>query len=281
MNLRLIVHTDDESRIFSPRVAPAEFVRMDTGIPVPDDGVYYMAQHEMPLFGETRHDGNKTKDAIPAVVNNDWGIRTIARPTGDYYPISDKWQWWFYKFWDWASGYRLPVGEEIGTYTNPMNPDVIYTRYTPGSKKALYAGMIMDAKSHTDSGSPETGRRDVVTGRNLQARDPWAWLCRPDTGALLRQESMNGTQIKVKCIDLDGEPPDIKSLQPWQYYFGTQVHYDGSVTRYPDVKNAFDVHGFPPAGTAMPLVAPGGYFYINRSACVELKAGDVWKPYYP
>ncbi len=271
------------SASFGGQVVPyiSEFKRLDIGIPVPDDGVYWMIQHEMPLFGETRLAGNETKDAIPAVANRDWGIETLAKANGDYYPISDIWQRWFYEFWDWASGNRLPAGVQIGEHRNPMNHDIVYQDYTAGSLKSLYAGLIMDAKSHTDSYSPESGARDVVTGRNPTSPRPWEWLCRPCTGALLKQDALLGTRLRIKCIDLYKAPPPVESLQPWQYYYGTQVHMDGSVTRYPDVKNAFAVHGWPPVGTAMPLVAPGGYFYINRSACVPLKAGDTWKPYYP
>lgn len=258
-----------------------EFVRKDIGIPVPSDGMYVMVQHEIILFGKTRHGYNETKEAIPAVANTQWGTQTLAKSNGDYVPIVDNWQHWFYNFWDWASGYRLPVGELIGSHKNPYNPDVIYQDYTPGSKLSLYAGMIMDAKSHTDSYSPEAGARDVVARRNLNAPRPWEWLCRPCTGALLKVEQVIGTKLKIKCIDLNQAPPEIDTLQPWQYFYGTQVHYDGSVTRYPDVKNAFAVHGYPPAGTPMPLVAPGGYFFINKSACKPLNAGDIWKPYYP
>ena len=260
------------------------FKRLDVGFPVPNDGYQYvMIQHEMPLLGETRHVGNKPneKDPRPAVVNTKWGIRTLASANGDYYPITDEWQRWFYNFWDWASGYRLPVGVKTGTYVNPRNPNVIYTSYTAGSKLALYAGMIMDAKSHTDSVSPETGGRDVVTGRNLHSSRVWEWLCRPTTGAMLRVIQRNGSELKVEAIDLWKPPPDVNTLPIHLFYFGTQVAIDGKVTRYPDVKNAFEVHGLPPAGTAMPLVAPGGYFWIDRSACVELQAGQMWKPYYP
>lgn len=257
-----------------------DFTRLDTGIPVPS-GDFVMAQHEMPLFGKTRHADNQPnqRDPRPAVVNKDWGIETLAKNHGDYYPISNEWQKWFLKFWDWASGYRLPLGEKIGTHVNPRNPQIIYTDYTPGSLLALYSGMIMDAKSHTDSASPETGARDVVTGRNMTASKTWEWLCRPCTGALLKVENRQGTKLRIKCIDLYKLPPDVNTLEPWQFYFGTQVHYDGKVTRYPDVANAFRLHGYSEAGTAMPLVAPGGYFYIDKKACVEI--GSTWKPYYP
>ena len=259
-----------------------EFVRLDAGIPVPNDGYQYvMAEHEIVLFGTTRHSENQTnqREPRPAVVNAKWGIETLAKRTGDYTPIADHWQKWFYAFWHWASGNRLPNGKQIGTHKNPRNPEIIYTDYTPGSLLALYAGMIMDAKSHTDSASPETGARDVVTGRNLTAPKVWEWLCRPCTGALLRVLEVSGTRLKIQAIDLWKAPPDVSTLKPHQFYFGTQVHIDGKVSRYPDVKNAFEVHGYEPAGTAMPLVAPGGYFWIDKKACRPLKAGQMWNPY--
>lgn len=271
-------------RITHDKMSPPsqDFIRRDLGMVVPSDALYYMVEHEIIKDGKTRHSYNDTTDTIPAVANaGQWGTRTLAQANGDYYPIQDRWQRWFYDFWDWASGYKLPVGKFESNYRNPKNPEVTYQRYTNGSKLELYNRMIMDAKSHTDSYSPEVGARDVVTGRNAGAEKPWEWLCRPTTGALLRILSVNGTILKVKCIDLNGEPPDIKTLEPWQYYFGTQVAVDGSVTRYPDVKEMFKVHGLPPAGTALPLVAPGGYFYIDRDACRKLVAGEIWKPYYP
>lgn len=261
-----------------------DFARLDTGIPVPNDGYQYvMAEHEIVLFGETRHTENQPnqKAPRPAVVNAKWGIETLAKKTGDYTPIADHWQRWFKDFWNWASGNRLPLGEKVGTHVNPNNPDITYTDYTPGSLLALYAGMIMDAKSHTDSASPETGARDVVTGRNLNAPKVWEWLCRPCTGALLRVLAVSGTKLKIEAIDLWKPTPDVSALKPHQFYFGTQVHIDGRVSRYPDVKNAFEVHGYEPAGTAMPLVAPGGYFWIDKKACRSLQAGQMWNPYYP
>jgi len=250
------------------------FIRKDTGIPVPNDGnIYYRILHEVELFG-----GVETRETVPAIANARWGIETEAKANGDYYPITDKSQWWFYNFWDWASGYRLPQGQKTGEYINPMNPNIVYTSYTSGSLLGLYAGMIKDAKSHTDSASPETGARDVVTGRNLPNK-PWEWLCRPCTGAILQVSAIVGSKLKIKCIDLLKPLPAPNTLAIHEYYFGTQVHPSGQVSRYPDVKEAFAVHGFDPAGTAMPLVAPGGYFWIDKRACVRLLPGEIWKPY--
>ena len=177
-----------------------------------------MAQHEIILFGKTRHADNKPTDRgpRPAVVNANWGIETLAKSTGDYFPIQDHWQRWFYEFWDWASGYRLPKGEFEGTYVNSRNPSIIYSKYTAGSKLAVYAGMIMDAKSHTDSDSPETGAGDVVTGRNMTSPKPWVWLCRPTTGALLRVIGRIGSRLKIQAIDLYAPPPDVNQLEIWQ-----------------------------------------------------------------
>ena len=276
----LSVFSDGKISISDPPTPTTEFIRRDIGYPVPDDGYQYvMAQHEIALWNTTRHSYNNTYDPIPAVVNRDWGIETLAVANGDYFPIQNPWQWWFYNFWDWASGHRLPVGKFEGTYVNPRNPNIVYSKYTPGSNLALYAGMIMDAKSHSDSKSPETGGRDVVTGRNPTSPKPWDWLCRPTTGALLRVIGRNGSRLKIQAIDLYGTPPDIDNLEIWQYYYGTQVDRFGNVSRYPDVKEAFAVHGYEPSGTAMPLVAPGGYFWIDKLSCMEIKPGEIWKPY--
>ena len=256
------------------------FTRLDIGIEIPQ-GDYVMAQHEWFVYGgKTRHAFNQPnqREPRPAVVNKDWGLLTLAQANGDYYPISNEWQYWFKDFWNHHSGYLLPMGEKIGEYKNPMNPQTVYTSYTPGSLLALYSGMIMDAKSHGDSAPPEKGSRDVVTGRNLTASKPWQWLCRPCTGALLKVIGRSGTRLKIEAIDLLKPPPSV-DLPPYLFYFGTQVHIDGKVSRYPDVANAFRLQGLPPAGTAMPLVAPGGYFWINKSAVVQLQPGQIWQPY--
>ena len=269
-------------QVYSATPPVDNLIRRDIGFQVPIDGAtYVMVQHEIIFLGTTRHNENKPNDndPRPAVANAAWGVETLAKANGDYFPIQDAWQRWFFQFWDWASGYKLPVGEMVGTHVNPKNPNIVYTDYTPGSKLNLYARMIMDAKSHTDSASPETGARDVVTGRNLSAKAPWAWLCRPTTGAILRVTKL-GSRYRAQAIDLNLPPPDVNNLQIWQYFFGTQVDRFGNVTRYPDVKEELKVHGYGEYGTAMPLVAPGGYFYIDKKACVELAPGQVWTPYY-
>ena len=132
--MRLVAHYEDRDVEYVTQ--EQQFRRMDIGVPVPNDGYQYvMAQHEIILFGVTRHSENKPTDRgpRPAVVNTKWGIETLAKSTGDYFPIQDVWQRWFYKFFDWASWYRLPEGKFEGTYVNPKNPNIVYSTYCAGS----------------------------------------------------------------------------------------------------------------------------------------------------
>ena len=260
-----------------------EFRRPDENLTVPDDGGRYVQiLDDTTVLGAPRQYSDGVLIApypFPAVVNTKWGLITRYNDAVyDYVPLEDRWQRWLYGFWDWASGYRLGRGEKIGTHVNPKNPGIVYTDYTPGSLLSLYAGMIMDAKSHTDSASPETGARDVVTGRNLENPKPYECLCRPTVGALLRVTDY-GSRWRCAAIDLLAPCPEPDTLPPYLYFWATQVHIDGRVTRYPDVKNAYEIIGLPPAGTPMPLFSRGGNLLINKTACRELRPGQMWSPY--
>lgn len=253
--------------------------RLDIGIPVPDDGYqYFMIRHELDLLGKTRFENDpRNQENRPAIVNKDWGINT------GYYEVQPEWQFWFRDFWDYHSGKILPMGVKIGEYTLPKNSkDIIYWRYTAGSKLEVYARMTGDATGWTDGSdnAPETGGKCVVQKRNLDTgKRYWKWLCRPTTGALVRGRR-NGSKLIVDAIDITKSPPDIESLPLHLFYFSTQVSPDGSVTRFPVLKNAMEVHGFPPIGTPNPLVAVGGKFELNYSAVIPMQAGQMWKPYY-
>lgn len=279
-----IEYDDGESQTFMGRRPLSSWKRKDENMRVPDDGqTYVQILDDTAVLGAPRqytNEGGLTASyPFPAVVNTNWGL--ITRHNGqvyDYVPVEDRWQRWMYEFWDWASGYMLPTGEKVGTHVNPRNPSIIYTDYTPGSLMSVYAGMIMDAKSHTDSASPETGARDVVTGRNISSAKPYEWLCRPTTGAMLRVRD-NGSQWIAEAIDLLAPCPIVDTLPPHLYFWATQVAINGSTSRYPDVKNALEVHGLPPAGTPMPLFSLGGSFIIRKSACVSLIPGQIWSPY--
>lgn len=272
-----------DTETFGLRRPFSSWVRKDDNLRVPDDGNQYVQiLDDTAVLGAPRQyteDGLSASYPFPAVVNTKWGLITKHNDqVYDYVPVEDRWQRWMYEFWDWSSGYMLPTGEKVGIHVNPKNPSIIYTDYTPGSLIALYAGMIMDAKSHTDSASPETGARDVVTGRNLSNPKPYEWLCRPTTGALLKVRD-NGSQWIADAIDLLAPCPNVDILPPHLYFWATQIHIDGNTSRYPDVKNALEIHGLPPAGTPMPLFSLGGSFLIRKSACKPLVNGQEWSPY--
>lgn len=263
------------------------FRRKDINLRVPnDDSQYVMILHDSDVLGHPRQfeSGQTARYPFPAVVNVKWGLVTsYAGKVYDYVPMHDLWQWWMLEFWNWASGYLLPMGEILGTYTKPNNPRALYTRATPGSLLELYIGMIADAKSHTDSSPPELGARDVVTGRNLTAKKNWEWLCRPCTGQLGRVIADRGTKLELETIDLLKPCPTMDELEakPWLYGWATQIAIDGTVSRYPDIKNAFAMHGLPPAGTPIPFVSRGGSVLINKKACRVLTPGASWSPYVP
>lgn len=283
------VNVDLSIKTGTPKPKPTEFnfKRLDLGMPVPDDGKqYFMIKHELPLLGYTRFQENKPNDRAsrPAIVNANWGIKTQASFNGDYVETTPEWQEWLKQFWNHHSGNILPEGVKTGTYTLPKNSkDVIYWSYTSGSLMELYSLIIRDSGGWTDGNgnAPETGGKCVVQKRNMDARRYWKLLNRCTTGTIV-SGFRNGSKLIAEAIDsLISPPSDIAGLPMHLYYFATQVNYkDGSVTRFPYVKNSFAVHGFPPAGTAMPLLAPGGYFELNYSAVELLSPGQIWKPYW-
>jgi len=277
MNLRDLasvqLHYADGVKTFAHRRPFSSWVRKDVDLRVPYDGRYVQIRHDLiTVIG----------DPIPAVVNKGFGLLTEDSngTVYDYVPLEDRWQWWMYDFVDWGSGRMLPEGEFMEFYTLTKNSeDVIYSRYTPGSLKSLYAEKIKDAKSHSDSFSPEVGARDVVTGRNLSSR-PYEWLCRPTLGALLKVIGEYGVYWIIEAIDLYKPCPDPDFMPPHLMFWATQIDGFGRVTRYPDVKNEFEVWGIPPAGTPMPLLSLGGKFKIKKTSCTAiLPGGSAWSPY--
>lgn len=273
-----ITYSGGRVEIFRRRRYTSSWIRKDENLVVPDDGGKYV-QIRPKLTFDAHDPPIPSGYPIPAVVHKGVGLDTKYNGTEyNYVPLEDRWQWFLYGFLDWASGYILPRGQKIGTHVNPKNPAIVYDDYTPGSLLSLYSQIIMDAKSHTDSASPETGARDVVTGRNMSNRKPYEWLCRPTCGALLRVTGF-GSYWKAEAIDLLKPCPDVDFLAQHLYFWATQVSHLGSVTRYPDVKREFEFHGIPPAGTPLPLFSLGGNFLIRKSSCIELSPGQPWSPY--
>lgn len=273
-----IDYDDGNSEIFGLRRPFSSWVRKDENLRVPDDGKQYVqVLDDTAVLGAPRQykeEGGLIDDyPFPAVVNAKWGITPLVPAF-----IQERWQRWLYEFHDWQTGYMLPRGEHIGTHVNKKNPAIVYDDYTPGSLLDLYSQMIMDAKFLTESGSPETGAKDYVTGRNLSNPKEYQLMLTMTCGALLQVTSY-GSYWKAKAINLSESCPLVDTLPPYLYYWCTQVHIDGRLTRFPDVKNALEVYGLSPAGTAMPLFSLDGSFLIKKSACKPLTNGQVWSPY--
>lgn len=273
------IYTIDGEQIpvdYTPLDKKNAFVRLDEGIPVPDDGHrYFRVKHAVEIGLEPR---NK-KNPMPAVANKSWG--TTVSDNRDYLFVTEPMQWFFYRFIEAMTNGLLREGEFIGYYTIKNNPNLKFHDYTPGTRKWIYSRMYQDAVWATDAGSFTTGARDYVLGLNLFSREDWQYLSgRPTTGALLRLRQERGSILRFDCIDSKKPMPDPYKLEPWQYYWCTQEHPDGRVTRFPQYANAFRDAGLDIiSGTPSPLVAPDGWLEMRKSAVVELQAGEIWKPY--
>lgn len=258
---------------------PKVFTRLDVGLPVPDDGYrYFRVKHAKEMGFAPRN----ARAPMPAVAHKSgWG--TTVSDGRDYLFVTEPWQWFFRDFIDAMTNGMLEEGAFIGYYTIKNNPDLKFHDYTPGTLKWIYSRMYQDAVWATDAGSFTTGAKDYVLGLNMSNREVWQYLSgRPCTGALLRLKQDRGAVLRFECLDSLQAPPDPASLQPWQYYWCTQEHPDYRVTRFPQYANAFEAAGFDiVSGTPSPLLAPGGWLEMKKTAVVELKPGEIWKPYYP
>jgi len=259
--------------------AQTGFIRLDTGMSVPDDGHrYFMVRHAIDLLGYARN----AKNPMPAVAHKSgWG--TTTSDNKDYLFVREPWQWFFYHFINAMTMRLLPVGELIGFYTIKNNPGLLFHDYTPGTLEWIYSRMYQDAVWATDAGSFTTGAKDHVLGLNLENNEVWQYLSgRPCSGALLRLKAERGSVLRFECLDSNATPPDPYTLEPWQYYWCTQEHPDGSVTRFPHYTKAFEARGLNiTAGTPSPLIAPDGWLEMKRSAVQELQPGEIWRPYRP
>lgn len=257
----------------------------DVGWKIPNDGHrYFMVRHEIDFLGYTRHPvGAKSDDGRPAVAHKDgWG--TTVSDNKDYHDMSERLEWFFYHFQDAMTGGLLPEGKFIGYYTIKKNPGLQFHDYTPGSLKWLYSRLYQDAVWATDAKNFTGGARDHVLKLNMENDEEWSYLSgRPCTGAVLRLKQDNGSKLVFDCIDINAdELPDPYNLEPWQFYFCTQVFPDGRVTRFGHCKQAFLDRGWDyPIGTASPLTSPGGWLEMKKSAVIELRPGDIWTPYKP
>lgn len=262
-----------------------EFKRKDEGLSVPTDGNKYVKiKHDWQVLsgGVTRQKEQNlnVKYPVPAIVNKEWGWKVNGDAASYYHPLPKEWQYFMWNFWDWGSNKILPTGKIESFYEKKTNSG-LFARTTPGSLTFLYVDMIEKSRAWTDSINVETGAIDYVTNRNLNGRAPYGWLCRPTTGHMLKVIGETYTAYKVSCIDLNMPPPPIEEMDyhPEWVVWATQVHVEKYVSRFPQVKEAFSVHGYPPQGTPVPLIAPGGFAFINKKSVSEMKNGESWSPY--
>lgn len=272
----------------------AEYKRVyrpkDTNLKVPTDGRYVQILHDWAVYDGTRQSQTGVKYAVPAVVNANWGLRTIYNEqVYDYVPVPDEWQWFLWKLWDWASDYRLPRGRIESFYTKPTNSGV-WANTTAGSLTNVYVTMIEKSRSHSDSYPPEMGGRDVVTRRNLSNHRPYEWLCRPTTGTLAKVIGDNGSEWVLEALDITKPPPNAYTLPPHLYCWATEINTtkltDGRyvVSDYAFIDQAlkYNFTSNPRTGTPIPFISKGGSVRIKKYGCSPiLVGGSSWSPYIP
>lgn len=284
----------------------SEWRRPDENLVVPmDGGTYVQLKTDVQVLGHPRQydkeSGAIDTYAYPAVVYADWGWETkfdyanyeerggivdwdiAARHMDrvyDYVQLKSRWQWFFWEFLDEMSGRRLPRGRIEYFYTNPKNSG-LFAYTTPGSLSDVYRSLIEKSRSHSDSYPPESGGTDYVLQRNIALDRPYEFLCRPTTGYVAKVKRVLGTKVELYAIDLLQPCPDPHNLPPHLYFWATQVNINGSVTRYPQIKEAFKVHGWGPTGTPMPMFSVGGTVKVDKSAVEFLSPGQPWSPYKP
>lgn len=260
-------------------IPPKEYARLDQNLRVPTDGGRYV---QVKHWNELPNGGDNVK-AYPEIIDKSDGILTVDPNGRDYAyaELSDSWEWAMWYFWEWAGQKSLPKGRIESYYTRPGNTR-IFANTTPGSLTYVYVDMMEAHRAFTDAGSPEAGARDVVTQRNMTARKNIEWLCRPTGGALLKVTKIVGVYYEIEALDLLKPPPAIDYIasRPWLYFWCTQWgKYIGS-SRFPQIKNAYEIQGLPPAGTPSPLLSLGGTFRIKKSSCTDfLTPGQEWTPY--
>lgn len=261
--------------IVAPPPSNDTYTRLDEKLIIPSDGKFVQIKH----WGELGRGDNKNE--FPEIID---ATHILTKdPTGkvyDYVAMPDAWQRFLWEFWKWASQGKLPEGKIESFYSRPDNFRT-FAKATPGSLTYVYVDMVEAHRAFTEAGSPEAGSRDVVTSRNLNNPKGYEWLFRPTGGAMLKVLRTVGVYYEVEALDVLKVPPTIDYVveRPWLYFWCTQWgKYSGS-TRFPQIKNANDVWGLPPAGTPSPLFSKGGTFRILKSACNVLENGKPWSPY--
>lgn len=276
--MRAVLHTSQGD------VAFQEYARRDENLIVPATGTFVRLKHWDEL-GRGDNVDEYPEMFTPNPVNAGDPPKLVAvDPAGkkyDYVEMPDEWQWFLWRFWDWASQHTLPRGKIESFYQRPNN-DRTFARTTPGSLTYVYVDMVEAHRAFTEAGSPEAGSKDVVTGRNPGAKG-YEWLFNPTGGAMVRVLRTLGIYYEIEALDVLKPPPSIEyvAARPWLYFWCTQYGKFSGSTRFPQIKTANAVHGLPEAGTSSPLLSKGGRLRVLKSATVPLVNGQPWSPYKP
>ena len=261
-------------------VQPAEYKRLDESLTVPNDGgTYYQLKHWDDL-GRGDNVSEFPEMFIP-------GLGLLMRdPNGrayDYVEMPDQWLQFYWDWWNYVSQYRLPKGKIEGFYKRTGN-ERTFAKTTPGSLTYVYVDMLEAHRAFTEAGSAEGGFRDPVTDRNMDFPINMMVLFDPTCGAMLREKrKLTGKYLEFEALDVLKPPPTIEWLaeRPWLHFWCTQWGKLSGSTRFPQIKNANEVHGLPPAGISAPLMSIGGTIKVLKTACVPLVPGQPWTPYKP
>lgn len=254
------------------------YIRLDENLRVPNAGKFVQLKHWDKL-GK-----GDNKNEFPEMFTRTDGL-LLRDPEGreySYVEMPEAWQWFLWGFWKWASQEKLPDGKIEGFYKRPDNSRT-FAKTTPGSLTYVYVDMVEAHRAFTEAGSPEAGSKDYVTKRNLSNKKSYEWLFNPTGGAMVKVLRTIGTEYEIEALDVLKSPPSIDYVvaRPWLYFWCTQWgKYTGS-NRFPQIKNANEVNGLPPAGIPSPLMSKGGKIRISRSSCIELKNDEIWSPYEP
>ncbi len=275
----LVARYDDVQVQYKEDVTPAEYKRLDEDLIVPTDGGRYVRLKHWDELGR-----GDNEDEYPEMITPGVGL-LLRDPNGrayDYVSLPDHWLWFYWDWWKHDSQNRLPEGKIEGFYKRPGN-ERTFARTTPGSLTYVYVDMLEAHRFLTEAGSAEGGFRDPVTKRNMDFPINMKVLFNPTGGAMVKVKRVLGAYYELEALDVLKPPPTVEYLaaRPWLYFWCTQYGKFTGSTRFPQIKNANEVHNLPPAGISAPLMSIGGTIKVLKTACVPLVPGQPWTPYKP
>lgn len=268
---------------------PTGFIRKDINLKVPSSGRFVQIKHDWEVidpktgkYYEPRSKGYKY--AFPAIVNKQWGLKTLYNGKEyTYVQLPIKWQFFLWDLWNWSVDNSIPKGKITGYYTTKNNTGTFATT-TPKSMTYYYVNMIEKSRAFTDSWSPEVGGYDAVTERNVGSK-PYEWLMRTTTGNLCEVEKVVGRNMYLKALDITKDPPTIDWISKHPQY----LHWATEVGGIPLSDKRYTVSNFPqaeaclgfPAGVPIPFMSLGGSIVLDKFAVKELRNGQSYSPYVP